>query len=195
MRVNLDLAGGQEELAARTLTEDEYLASLTVKRGASYPQYPYWAAVKNQWRSEYVGRHARAGAPVGAALVLYRRLPGTRKYFTYVPEGPVADWEDPTIDKWLGPLMNHLRRAGAFAARVGPSPGYQRWHAAVLKAATGPGRRVAVLVARHVESVGATVADRLRSLSRQRCGSDNDGDAQPRYVFSVPLAGRTLDDL
>lgn len=38
------------------------------------------------------------------------------------------------------------------------------------------------------------MADRLRARGRRRCGGDGD-DAQPRYVFRVPLAGRTPEDL
>ncbi len=49
-----------------------------------------------------------------------------------------------------------------------------------------------------VDPVAATVAERLRGRGWQRCGghgSTEDDDAQPRYVFRVPLAGRTVDDL
>lgn len=193
MRTNLRL--GQQALPVRSLSLDEYRVFLTPEWGASYLQYPCWAKVKGQWRSEYVGWHVPPGELAGAGLILYRRLPGTRKYFAYLPEGPVVDWEDPAIDRWLSSLLDHLRQEGAFAVRMGPSPTYRRWNASHLKAATGPGRRIADLPASHVGPVGTAVADRLRSRGWRRCGGDHDGDAQPRYVFRVPLADRALDDL
>ena len=99
--------------------------------------------MKDQWVSERVGWSLDNGELTGAAQILYRQFPGTRKYFAYLPEGPVADWSDPEIDRWLGPLLRHLRKAGAFAVRIGPMPAYRRWDAARLKASTGAGRRIA----------------------------------------------------
>lgn len=139
---------------------------------------------------------ALSGRPdSGAGLVLYRQFPGTRKYFAYLPEGPVADWSDPHIDRWLTPLMRHLRSAGAFAVRIGPTPAYRRWDAATVKAASGPGRQISDVLATEVDPVGAALADRLRTRGWTRCGGEDDGDAQPRHVFRVPLAGRTLDEV
>lgn len=184
-----------QELRVRALTVPEYRQFLSRRRGASFLQYPSWAGVKDLWRSERVGWHDPDGETAGAGLVLYRQLPGTRKYFAYLPEGPVADWSDPHLDRWLNPLMRHLRAAGAFAVRIGPTPAYRRWDAATVKAATGPGRQMSDVLATEVDPVGAALADRLRTRGWKRCGGEDDGDAQPRHVFRVPLAGRTPDDL
>ncbi|MCX4735792.1 peptidoglycan bridge formation glycyltransferase FemA/FemB family protein [Streptomyces sp. NBC_01363] len=188
--------GHDRELRIRGLTAAEHRAFLSTRPGASFLQYPSWAGVKDRWTSEMVGWYGDSGELTGTALVLYRQFPGTRKYFAYLPEGPVADWSDPDIDGWLGPLVAHLRRAGAFAVRIGPSPAYRRWDTGRLKAATGPGRKVSDVLATEVDPLGAAVADRLRARGWRRCGGDGeDADAQPRHVFHVPLAGRTPDQL
>ncbi|WP_175407844.1 peptidoglycan bridge formation glycyltransferase FemA/FemB family protein [Streptomyces sp. TRM64462] len=165
--------------------------------GAAFLQCPSWAEVKGGWQSRLVGwgPEPAAGRLSGVALVLLRQLPGTRKFFAYLPEGPVADWADPGIDAWLGPLLRYLREAGAFAVRIGPSPAYRRWSAARIKSATGQGRRLADVLASEVDPLGTAVADRLRARGWKRCGGEEDGDAQPRHVFQVPLTGRTPDDL
>ncbi|MET9374761.1 peptidoglycan bridge formation glycyltransferase FemA/FemB family protein [Streptomyces sp. NPDC002992] len=168
--------------------------------GPSFLQLPSWASVKDGWRHQLLGWGTGDGPLTGGALVLLRPFPGTRKYFAYLPEGPVADWSDPAIDGWLTPLLRHLRAAGAFAVRIGPSPAFRRWNAATLKAHTGPGRRLADVLADEVDPLGTAVAERLRARGWRRCGGDSTGDsdgadAQPRHVYQVPLAGRTTDDL
>ncbi|HEY9330360.1 MAG TPA: peptidoglycan bridge formation glycyltransferase FemA/FemB family protein, partial [Streptomyces sp.] len=152
-----------QELRIRGLTAAEHRAHLATQADASFLQHPSWAGVKDQWSSEGVGWLDERGEMAGSALILYRQFPGTRKYFAYIPEGPVADWADPGIDRWLRPLMTHLRGAGAFAVRIGPSPAYRSWDTARLKAATGPGRTVGDVLAREVDPLGAAVADRLRA--------------------------------
>ncbi|MEU5820513.1 peptidoglycan bridge formation glycyltransferase FemA/FemB family protein [Streptomyces sp. NPDC047803] len=186
----------EQDLRIHGLTADEHRAHLATRAEAGFLQYPSWAAVKEGWSSERLGWREDGGELSGSALVLYRQFPGTRKYFAYLPEGPVADWADPDMDRWLRPLLAHLRAAGAFAVRMGPSPAYRRWDGARLKAATGPGRTVGDVLASEVDPLGAAVADRLRARGWRRCGGDgDDADAQPRYVFRVPLAGRTTEDL
>ncbi|MDT0345220.1 peptidoglycan bridge formation glycyltransferase FemA/FemB family protein [Streptomyces sp. DSM 44938] len=163
----------------------------------SFLQTPAWGRVKHGWAAESLGWFDESGAPVGAALVLYRMLPGLRRSFAYLPEGPVIDWSAPDLDRWLAPLLDRLRQAGAFAVRLGPPLAYRRWHAATLKAATGPGRKVGDVLPDLVEPLGAAVADRLRNAGWRRCGDDGGaaGDAQPRFVFEIPLAGRSPEAL
>ncbi|MFE3523056.1 lipid II:glycine glycyltransferase FemX [Streptomyces sp. NPDC059161] len=185
-----------QDAGVRSLGTAEYRSFLARRGDASFLQYPAWADVKDQWFAERVGWSLDNDELAGVAQVLYRQFPGTRKYFAYLPEGPVADWADPGIDRWLGPLLRHLRRAGAFAVRIGPGPAYRRWDAARLKAATGAGRRIGDVLATEVDPLGSAVAERLRARGWKRCGGDEgDADAQPRYVFRLPLGGRTTDEL
>ncbi|MEV5280395.1 peptidoglycan bridge formation glycyltransferase FemA/FemB family protein [Streptomyces sp. NPDC051994] len=185
-----------QDAGVRALGIAEYRSFLARRGDASFLQYPAWADVKDQWFVERVGWSLDNDELAGVAQVLYRQFPGTRKYFAYLPEGPVADWADPGIDRWLGPLLRHLRRAGAFAVRIGPGPAYRRWDAARLKAATGAGRRIGDVLATEVDPLGSAVAERLRARGWKRCGGDDgDADAQPRYVFRLPLGGRTTDEL
>ncbi|WP_110945609.1 lipid II:glycine glycyltransferase FemX [Streptomyces avicenniae] len=186
------------------LTSAEHLAFLGERRlwaggtagQVSFLQSPAWAAVKRGWRAESLGWLVD-GRLVGAALVLYRQVPGLRRWFAYLPEGPVIDWSAPDLGRWLGPLLDRLRESGAFTVRMGPPLAYRRWSARTLKDATGPGRRVGDVLPDLVEPLGAAVADRLREAGWTRCGEDGGGagDAQPRLVFEVPLAGRDRDAL
>lgn len=183
-------------------TAEQHLAYLDSLSGGtrgnqvSFLQLPSWSAVKDGWRAERLGWFDGAGRQRAAAQVLYRQLPGTRRSFAYIPDGPVLDWADPALMDVLQLLLDHLRAAGAFAVRMGPPLAYRRWNAATLKAAVGPGRRVGDVLPDVVEPVGAAVADRLRAAGWRRCGDDGGaGDAQPRYLFELPLVGRSTDDL
>ncbi|MFC9030496.1 lipid II:glycine glycyltransferase FemX [Streptomyces arboris] len=209
---------GEGNVVLRPITAQTYRAFPASPHGealgAGFLQCPSWADVKEGWRAQLLGwgPDPEAGELTGVALALLRQLPGTRKYFAYLPEGPVADWGDPGIDGWLTPLLEHLRRTGAFAVRIGPSPAHRRWSAARLKPLTGPGRRLGDVLASEVDPLGTAVAERLRARGWHRCGDDatgddshgdgagsgsgsGSGDAQPRHVFQVPLAGRTTEDL
>ncbi|WP_338678142.1 peptidoglycan bridge formation glycyltransferase FemA/FemB family protein [Streptomyces sp. SCSIO 30461] len=183
-------------------TAEQHLAHLDSLSGraegdqVSFLQLPSWSAVKDGWRAESLGWLDGTGGLRGAVQVLYRQLPGTRRYFAYIPEGPVLDWADPALMDVLQLLLDHLRAAGAFAVRMGPPLAYRRWRAATLKAAVGQGRRVGDVLPDVVEPVGAAVTDRLRAAGWRRCGDEGGaGDAQPRYLFELPLAGRSTDDL
>ncbi|MFI0939761.1 lipid II:glycine glycyltransferase FemX [Streptomyces sp. NPDC021020] len=191
-------AGEGNALRLETIGADLHGAFLRRPGGhtASFLQTPAWGRVKAGWRSESLGWFDGDGRLLGTALVLYRQLPGLRRLFAYLPEGPGVDWADPQLERWLDPLADHLREAGAFAVRMGPPLAYRRWSARTLKDAAGPGRRVGDILPDLVEPLGAAVADRLRESGWRRCGEDGQGgDAQPRLVFEVPLAGRGLDDL
>jgi lipid II:glycine glycyltransferase (peptidoglycan interpeptide bridge formation enzyme) len=195
---------GGRALRLERITPATYRAFLASRDGAAlgagFLQCPSWGDVKEGWHARLLGwgPDPGAGRLKGVALVLLRQFPGTRKYFAYLPEGPVADWEDPHVDSWLDPVLERLRAEGAFAVRIGPSPAYRSWDAARLKSLSGPGRRLADVLASEVDPLGTAVAERLRARGWHRCGGDGpagDGDAQPRHVFRVPLAGRTTEHL
>ena len=103
----------------------------------SFLQTPAWAQVKNDWRGESIGWFD-AETPdelIGAALVLYRKLPKLKRYLAYLPEGPNIDWHDVDLDRWLAPMAAHLKKQGAFGIRMGPPVVSRRWHAGTIKQA------------------------------------------------------------
>ncbi|NED06078.1 peptidoglycan bridge formation protein FemAB, partial [Streptomyces sp. SID6648] len=71
----------------------------------------------------------------GAGLVLLRPLPRLKRYLAYLPEGPVVDWSADTLERWLEPMLAHLRERGAFTVRMGPPVVTRRWSAETVKAA------------------------------------------------------------
>ncbi|WP_129667934.1 lipid II:glycine glycyltransferase FemX [Phytoactinopolyspora endophytica] len=172
-----------------------FVHRMGAKGQVSFLQHPSWADVKEAWWPEFLGWFDGA-VQVGAAMVLCRRAPGTRRFFAYLPEGPVLDWSRKDIGEQLGLLTENLWKLGAFAVRMGPPLEYKRWSAATLKAATGPGRRLTHVGPDATNPVAVSVAEQLRSSGWRRCDDGPaGGDAQPRYLFTVPMAGLNDDDL
>jgi vancomycin resistance protein VanK len=123
-------------VSVRTLSTDEHLAYLRSVPSASFLQTPAWGQVKAEWAHESLGLYV-GDAQVGAALVLYRRLPRIGRSLAYLPEGPVLDWDTPHLPRLLDALVAHLRGKGAFGVRMGPPVVTRAWEAATVKAGLG----------------------------------------------------------
>ncbi|MFJ8465402.1 lipid II:glycine glycyltransferase FemX [Streptomyces swartbergensis] len=182
------------------ITRDEHLAFVAARPSASHTQIPSWAEVKPDWRAESLGWFDATGQLVGAGLVLLRPLPGLPRYLAYLPEGPLIDWHEPGLERLLEPMVAHLGRRGAFAVRMGPPVVVRRWSAEAVKAAIADpaARRLRDVRATSFEPRAGQVADTLRRMGWRQTeprGEDGFAAGQPRYVFQVPFAGRSLDDI
>jgi lipid II:glycine glycyltransferase (peptidoglycan interpeptide bridge formation enzyme) len=185
-------------LTVREITSDEHLAFLQSRESASFLQTPAWGELKSEWRRESIGWYDGDGRLVGAALVLYRRLPRLRRSLAYLPEGPVIDWSAADLDTWLTAMTQHLRERGAFGIRMGPPVVTRRWSAATVKQAIAEGtaRRLGDVPPDHTDATGSRVRELLRSRGwRPLAAEDGFSVGQPQYVFQIPLTGRSEDDL
>ncbi|MFD9728251.1 lipid II:glycine glycyltransferase FemX [Streptomyces sp. NPDC059072] len=186
-------------LSLRTISREQHLAYLQSLPSASHCQVPAWADVKNEWRSENLGWFDKSDELVGAALVLYRQLPKVKRYLAYLPEGPVINWYAPNLEEWLQPMLAHLKNQGAFTVKMGPPVVIRRWNAAAIKAGIQDPevKRLRDVEASHIEPRAFEVSDKLRRMGWQQAEDGGAGfvDVQPRYVFQVPLANRSLDDV
>lgn len=186
-------------LRLRTITREEHLAFVTSRPSASHMQVPSWAEVKAEWRSESLGWFDPGGELVGAGLVLYRQLPKLKRYLAYLPEGPMIDWFDQDLGRWLDPMLAHLKSQGAFSVKMGPPVVIRRWDAPTIKEAIAgqEAKRLRDVDPDWYEPRAFEVADRLRKAGwlQGEDGGAGFGDVQPRYVFQVPLASRSLDDV
>ena len=193
-------------LTVRRITPDEHLAYVRARSGQatiSFLQLPSWAGAKAEWAHASLGWFDESDTLVGAALVLLRQVPKVKRFLAYLPEGPDIDWtcERTGLDlaAWLEPLAQHLKAIGAFAVKLGPMVAVRRWDADTLKAAIAEGsaHRLREVAPDETWPDALAVADRLRALgwTQKADTGAGFGDVQPRYVFQVPLVGRTEDDL
>lgn len=189
-------------LTVRAITADQHAEWVDGRPSVSFLQVPEWGAVKQGWRAQSLGWFD-ASRLVGTGLALFRPVPRLpQRSLAYLPEGPDIDWLGESrhaLGDWLAPLLEHCRSAGAFQVKMGPPLALRRWEADTVKAAMAagePGRLGEVLADWHSGPAGRVV-ERLRALgwTQQAGGGAGFGDVQPRYVFQVPLADRTLDDV
>ncbi|MCX9191232.1 peptidoglycan bridge formation protein FemAB [Carbonactinospora thermoautotrophica] len=183
----------------RTLSRQEHLDFIQRLPSASFLQCPSWGDVKVGWTAESLGWEDSEGNLVGSALVLYRQAPKVKRYFAYIPEGPVINWADGDLSRWLDPLLAHLREKGVFTVKMGPPLAVRRWEAETLKRAIAAGRAKTLreVPADHINDIALRVAEQLRAAGWLHAseGESGTGDVQPRYVFQLPLAGRSLEDV
>ncbi|MCF1600301.1 lipid II:glycine glycyltransferase FemX, partial [Streptomyces muensis] len=186
-------------LFVREIPRAEHLARLRRYPDASHLQIPEWGDVKPDWLPESVGWF-EDGELVATALVLYRPLPGTRRFLAYLPDGPAIDWRTPRLERWLDPLVAHLRKIGAFSVRIGPPLVVRHWDAATVAAGVADAdvRHLRDLPPDGIDGYALDVAERLGRLGWRRCEEDDGsgfGLGQPRYGCEIPLAGRSVDEL
>jgi lipid II:glycine glycyltransferase (peptidoglycan interpeptide bridge formation enzyme) len=185
-------------LRVREISPAEHLSFLRSRDSASFLQTPAWGQVKSEWRRESIGWYDGGDRLVGAALVLYRRLPRVRRYLAYLPEGPVIDWSADNLAEWLDAMTRHLRERGAFGIRMGPPVVTRRWSAATVKQAIADGTpaRLGDVPPDATEQTGTRVLEVLRGQGwKPLVAEDGFSVGQPQYVFQVPLAGRSEDDV
>lgn len=182
----------------RAITREEHLAFVASRPSVSHLQVPSWGAVKEEWRAASLGWFEDDGTMAGAALVLLRAVPRTRRYLAYLPEGPVIDWTSPDLKSWLAPMLEYLRDLGAFSVKMGPPVPVRRWSAHTVKAALRDPetRRLHDVPPTEENPVAGEVAAQLRRLGWHQCDPD-DGFSwgQPCRVFQVPFDGRSLKDV
>jgi vancomycin resistance protein VanK len=184
-------------IAVTTITPTEHLAFIEEQESASFLQTPAWGRVKSEWRSESVGFYADEKL-VGAGLVLYRQVPKVRRYLAYLPEGPVLDWSRPDLAGQLAALAEHVKGENAFAVRIGAPVRVHAWSAAAIKSAIADvgRRRLADVPPDHTFPAGERVEQALRAGGWLPVAAEGGFAAgQPKYVFQVPLTGRSEDDL
>ncbi|MET1039371.1 MAG: peptidoglycan bridge formation glycyltransferase FemA/FemB family protein [Aeromicrobium sp.] len=184
-------------LSVRAISAAEHLDVVRRRPSVSFLQTPAWATVKNEWRGESIGWFDGTEI-VGAALVLYRKVPKVKRYLAYLPEGPAIDWLGDDLDRWLTPMAEHLNQQGAFGIRMGPPVITRRWHAGTIKQAIADPvlTTLSDVPADVLDEQAVGVAATLSGLGWKELSTDGGFSAgQPKFNFQIPLAGRTEDDL
>ena len=184
--------------SVRAISPQQHLQFITAQASASFLQTPAWGQVKRDWRRESIGWFDGTGELVGVGLVLFRGLPKIRRYLAYLPEGPVIDWSTDRLEDWLTPMTRHLADQGAFGVRMGPPVAVRRWRASTVKQAIASDAysRLNQVTPDERSQSGERLCNTLRSLGWiLQAAESGFAVGQPRYVFQLPLSGRTEDDL
>jgi lipid II:glycine glycyltransferase (peptidoglycan interpeptide bridge formation enzyme) len=195
-------------LTVRAISAEQHRAWISTRPSVSFLQLPEWGKVKAGWRPQSIGWF-QGSTLVGAGLVLYRPIPKLKsRSLAYLPEGPDIDWlrerlTNVPLRQWLEPLVAHCKAEGAFQIKMGPPVAIRRWQADTIKdvmaQAGEPGvpPRIGEIPADWHSAAAAAAVDALRAHDwvQEKSVEAGFGDVQPRYVFQIDLANRTLDDV
>lgn len=188
-------------LTVKEISAAEHLAFVQQLPSASFLQVPSWAGVKAEWGHRNLGWFD-GNDLIGVGLVLTRQVPRLKNFLAYLPEGPALPWNigpNRSVAELLAPMLDYLKSVGAFMVKMGPTVPVRSWTAATLKAAIADGdaKRLRDVSPDETFDGGLTLIDQLRDSgwTQQADTGAGFGDVQPRYVFQIPLAGRTPDDV
>jgi lipid II:glycine glycyltransferase (peptidoglycan interpeptide bridge formation enzyme) len=187
-------------IEVRPVDSAQHLA-FVADRSGSFLQTPAWGRLKTDWRAESLGWFRlddTSEEMVGAGLVLYRSLPRIGRSLAYLPEGPITDWDAAEALDVLRTLRDYVRGRGAFALRIGPTVPLRRWHAETVKAAMADTAMGSLRDVRPdvTEDSGMRLRGLLEQLGFSRVASEEGFAAgQPQFVFQLPLAGRSEEDV
>lgn len=98
----------------------------------SFLQVPEWAGAKAEWGNLSIGWFDGAQL-VGAGLVLSRKVPKSKLWLAYLPEGPVIDWASYSVVEITQPMLSLLKNQGAFMVKMGPTVPVRSWETPTLK--------------------------------------------------------------
>lgn len=200
-------------LDVRPIKSDEHRGFVADATGrgldVSFLQTPEWAGAKAEWGNLSLGWFD-GDKLVGAGLVLTRRVPKSKMWLAYLPEGPVIDWSAYPASDILSPMLDLLKGRGAFMVKMGPTVPVRTWKAATLKAAiankpdpdapavtTINSLRLRQVPADEEHPTGIQLLDQLQKLgwTQKADTGAGFGDVQPRYVFQIPLEAKTEDEV
>lgn len=193
----------------RPITEAQHARFIADGHAASFLQTPAWGRVKTEWRHDSLGWFVGVGDDerlVGVGLVLYRAIPRTRRVFAYLPEGPVLDWtsagngsDERGLSGWLDPMIDYLQARKAFLVRMGPPVVTRTWSGPSLKTALADPAVSSLEQLREDtrSTVGSSVVVQLVAAGWVPPPPSGSGfvGGQPRYVFWLPLTGRSEADV
>lgn len=173
----------------------------------NFLQYPSWADLKTEmrWSSELLGWFSKEGKMVGAAVVLYRKVPGVNKYLAYIPRGPLIDWfsQNYKLRDWFFPLFNHLKNRHVFSVKMDPPLVKRTWSSSTIQEGIQEyqshglkNKRITDLVPDAIFNDVEFIQQELNDMGwRQNLVEDSFDAVQPQYVFRLQLSGKSLDDL
>jgi lipid II:glycine glycyltransferase (peptidoglycan interpeptide bridge formation enzyme) len=186
-------------LLLREINKETHVEFLKNYQTFSFLQLPCWAEVKSGWRAKSVGWFDERKL-VSVGLILIRNIPKTKWSLFYLPEGPVLDpnYSRNVVD-WLTPLRDFAKSAGAFNLKLGPQITISTWDASTIKNAISDNvyKKLKDVDPDRMNPFGNEIGTKLRNLGGKQIETDGEGfgDVQPRFVFTIDVAGKTDEEL
>lgn len=138
---------------------EEYLYFCREKN-ANFMQTPQWAGVKAGWKSDIIVLRQEGKIRAGALLLL-RKIPGTRHFLLYVPRGPVCQKQD--LQQLMQDIFHYARSRRAFCIKIDP----------------------------YVPAKDSDYHALLKQMGFCRLPAGAMGNTQPKFVYQIEIAEKT----
>ncbi|MEA4964383.1 MAG: peptidoglycan bridge formation glycyltransferase FemA/FemB family protein [Oscillospiraceae bacterium] len=146
----------------------EYEAFVQHHPKGHFAQSTLWAKQKPSWRWRAVVSRGANGEIRGALAILFRRLPGIGGSLAYGCRGPVCDPDDrETLEELVHGATALCRTERAVALRLDPD----------------------------IPASDLAFRDNMEALGFRTKAEGNLDQIQPKYVFRLPLAGRSEEEI
>lgn len=133
-----------------------------------FMQSAEWAALKKDWKREVVVSRRNGREIRAGASILIRKIPMTPYTLMYAPRGPIMDKDDRAA---LSDIINAARKLA------------KKYHSVALR------------MDPDIEVDCREFADALDYLKLKVKGGKNFEVTQPRFVYRLPIAGKTEDEV
>ncbi|MDR0889154.1 MAG: peptidoglycan bridge formation glycyltransferase FemA/FemB family protein [Oscillospiraceae bacterium] len=156
-----------EIITEKTLAEYESFVQGHPK--GNFAQSALWAKQKPAWSWRAIARRGENGAITGTIAFLIRKMPIVRKNMLYACRGPVCDLDDrETFLELLSASKALAKELGAYVIKIDPDvPAENTAFRALLE----------------------------ESGFRSKSDGKNFEAIQPKFVFRLPIAGRTQEEM
>lgn len=198
--------GSDTLLKIEEIDRENYIHFIEQHPLCNFLQIPSWADLKAEWQwlNELVAWIDTDRRMVGAASILYRKVPGLNKYLAYIPRGPLIDWfGEYKVKDWFFPLFHHLKQRKVFTVKMDPPIVARTWESANLKETIHNFREHGLKnkkltdirpdqVMNHVEFI----QQELAAMGWRRNVSEDSFDTvQPQFIYRLNMQGKTLKDI
>ncbi|SHE48373.1 Lipid II:glycine glycyltransferase (Peptidoglycan interpeptide bridge formation enzyme) [Seinonella peptonophila] len=193
-------------LKIELVDRDPYIQFVEKHPLRNFLQYPSWSDLKTEWKwsSQFVGWFNQQNQLVGAANILYRKVPGLNKYLAYIPRGPLIDWfSDYSLQEWFNPLFNHLKRSHAFSVKIDPPLIRKRWTAEAIREHLSQFRKYRLKNKKLTDILPSEVFHEVEYVRQELAAMgwklnpaiDSFDTVQPQFVYRLSMKGKTLEEI
>lgn len=193
-------------LKIERINREDYIDFIEKHPLRNFLQYPSWSDLKAEWKwsNELVAWFNTQKVMVGAASILYRKVPGLNKSLAYIPRGPLIDWFGSyKVEDWFFPLFHYFKKRKVFTVKMDPPLVVRTWNSQNLIESIHKFREFG-LKNKKITDIRPDQAfnqveyiqQELTGMGWRRAQTDDSFDTvQPQFIYRLNMKEKSLKDI